>query len=125
MEEKAARTKQEHLNEINSLNVKHSQREAEHQRIVSKLMSDWEAMRLQKDSEILQLNRDTESQRSGYEKRIIALESVVISQKQTICQFESKILELNNILTRKADVEDQLRMAKDHEAQMDRAKQEL
>ena len=69
-------------------------------------MSDWEAMRVQKDSEILQLNRDIESQRSGYEKRVISLESVVISQKQTICQLESKILELNTILTRKADVED-------------------
>jgi hypothetical protein len=46
MEEKAARTKQEHLNELNNLNVKHGQREAEHQKIVSKLMSDWEAMRL-------------------------------------------------------------------------------
>jgi hypothetical protein len=79
MEEKAARTKQEHLNELNNLNVKHGQREAEHQKIVSKLMSDWEAMRLQKDSEILQLNRDVENQRSGYEKRIISLESVVIS----------------------------------------------
>ena len=69
-------------------------------------MSDWEAMRVQKDSEILLVNRDIESQRSGYEKRIISLESVVISQKQTICQLESKILEINTILTRKADVED-------------------
>ena len=66
-----------------------------------------------------------ESQRSNYERKINGLESQITVQKQTIFQLESKILEINTILTRKADVEEQLRTARDHESRMDKAKREL
>lgn len=73
----------------------------------------------------MRLNREMESQRSNYERKINGLESQITAQKQTICQLESKILEINTILTRKADVEEQLRTARDHESRMDKAKREL
>lgn len=44
---------------------------------------------------------------------------------QRLLENDAENLALNTILLRKADVEEQLRIAREHEAQMDRAKQML
>ncbi len=63
--------------------------------------------------------------RDYYEKRINELDATIKRLTQTTLTLESKIIILEQIITKKEDVEDQLKAAKEHNAQMDAAKQEL
>jgi chromosome segregation ATPase len=89
------------------------------------MTADYEELRRTKHAEYLSLNQDMEKQRKSFEARILELEEINRSQATTIRTQESKIIELEAILVRKRDVEDQLRMSREHEAQLVEQKERM
>jgi len=80
------------------------------------LNRDIEQLRMTKDAEIKTLITKIESQRVEYEITINAHLEVIKQLKNKILQQDAEILALNTILIRKNDVEEQLRIAREHEA---------
>lgn len=92
---------------------------------VSALKKDMERLRQSKDSELKTLHQQKESERNSYEVRINELDQTIKRLTQTTCRLESTIISLTEIITKKADVEEQLRVSREFNAQMDAQKQEL
>ena len=82
-------------------------------------------MRTAKDAEIKKLVASIEEYRVRYETIINEKSNIIKVLTSTLLEKYSEILALNTILAKKADVEEQLRIAREHEAQMDKAKQRL
>ena len=82
-------------------------------------------MRTAKDAEIKKLVASIEEYRVRYETIINEKSNIIKVLTSTLLEKDSEILALNTILAKKADVEEQLRIAREHEAQMDKAKQRL
>ena len=82
-------------------------------------------MRTAKDAEIKKLVASIEEYRVRHETIINEKSNIIKVLTSTLLEKDSEILALNTILAKKADVEEQLRIAREHEAQMDKAKQRL
>lgn len=84
-----------------------------------------ESLRAAKDSEIAALFASIEKSRSQYESVIFEKDVIIKDLTQKVITHESYILELKVTLEAKVDVEDQLRMAREHAAVLDDAKNKL
>jgi chromosome segregation ATPase len=84
-----------------------------------------ESLRSTKDTEIANLYAQMEKSRSQYEGVINEKAAIIKDLTQKIITHESFILELKARLEAKIDVEDQLRMAREHAAMLDDAKNKL
>lgn len=89
---------------------------------LSKLM---EELRIEKDTEIKRITDLMEEQRSHYETKINELELTLNRYQQTTVKLESTVLELNQRLSQKEDVEEQLAQWKAHHDSMEASKEEL
>jgi chromosome segregation ATPase len=84
-----------------------------------------ESLRAAKDSEIAALFASIEKSRSQYESVIFEKDVIIKDLTQKVITHESYILELKVTLEANYDVEDQLRMAREHAAVLDDAKNKL
>ena len=63
--------------------------------------------------------------RKDYESKVDDMDQKIKMQSQNILELNSTILENKEILRQKADVEDQIKMSRDHIAQIDAQKLQL
>ena len=86
---------------------------------------EMEELRVFKDTEIKRLTIALETQRATYDEKINELELTITRFETMTLQLESTVLELNQRLASKEDVERQRDLWKQHHDNMEVAKQEL
>ena len=102
---------------------------ASHSAEVKRLTEDRENIRATKDAKILSLERPMEAQRKKYESEINRQIIIIREQETTILNKNGKIMSLEEILSKKTDVERQLeeclRREQDNQAARDNLQKEL
>ena len=102
---------------------------ASHSAEVKRLTEDRENIRATKDAKILSLERSMEAQRKKYESEINRQIIIIREQETTILNKNGKIMSLEEILSKKTDVERQLeeclRREQDNQAARDNLQKEL
>ena len=102
---------------------------ASHSAEVKRLTEDRENIRATKDAKILSLERSIEAQRKKYESEINRQIIIIREQETTILNKNGKIMSLEEILSKKTDVERQLeeclRREQDNQAARDNLQKEL
>jgi hypothetical protein len=97
------------MDEAKSLNNSYlKQLNASHSAEVKRLTEDRENIRATKDAKILSLERSMEAQRKKYESEINRQIIIIREQETTILNKNGKIMSLEEILSKKTDVERQL-----------------
>ena len=86
---------------------------------------DFEELRRNSEAEILSLTQNSEIQRKNFESKLISLEEINRQQTSTIRCHESKITELQAVIFAKKDIEEQLRVSREHEVKLEEAKERM
>ena len=89
---------------------------------MTKLNTEKEKLRKDKDNEIARLKDEIEATRVKNDQTVNEKCKIIKDLTTIKLQSDSKISELNALLTEKVDVDDQLRMAKETINQIEKAK---